>query len=194
VELGDVATWSAALVAIAAAAVSWGGVVAARRSARADEGMLHKEQTPTFKGLVEDQNGDIKGYGGTPVLMLQLTGPHDIDSLQIELRTEGATFPPGQHGVEPGAPRRVAVHAPQGVPSGMAVGDKMKWRLKFDQIDAGPKAYVPVEMVEVLVHATRGKGKRAATWKMMVEVPIEARQKHAELKRTTARGLGRYDL
>ncbi|WP_405431095.1 hypothetical protein [Micromonospora sp. NBC_00617] len=174
-ELGDAATWAAALIATGAAVWSWRSATAANRSAVADEQMLHHQRTPQFTALVEDMNGDSTGHGGTPRLMLQLVSPQAVDSVEVELVTPETVFPPSQNGVEPGAPRRIAVRTDgAGTPVPMAVGQEARWRIAFPAVDAGPKAIPPVDVVQLVVHAAKGK----ARWDVLVKAPVEARQKY----------------
>src|SRR5689334_5735288 len=99
-QAGDWATWASAAIAIIAALVSLRGAASAKRSAHADEQMLQDQRKPDFAALVEDQNGDNAGLGGTPVLMLQLTAPQTLDSVEVELLSSRALFALGQDGVE----------------------------------------------------------------------------------------------
>ena len=185
-EAGDGATWVSAAIAILAAVVSVRGAASAKRSAHADEQMLHDQRKPDFDALVEDQNGDSAGLGGTPLLLLQLIAPQTLDSVEVELLTPGALFTPGQDGVKAGAPRRFATFAnPIGTRLPMPVGTEARWRITFPEPEVDPddgpdpESLPPVDTVQLVVHAAAGK----ARWDVLVKAPVDAVRKNRQHRR-----------
>ncbi|MGV9764744.1 hypothetical protein [Micromonospora tulbaghiae] len=157
------------------------GAASAKRSAHADEQMLQDQRKPEFDALVEDQNGNNTGLGGTPLLMLQLVAPQTLDSVEVELLASGALFTPGQHGVEAGAPRRSATFANNAGRLPMSVGTKARWRLTFPEPEVDPDdgpdpagSLPPVDTVQLVVHAAAGK----ARWDVLVNAPVDAVRKN----------------
>jgi hypothetical protein len=136
--------------------------------------MAQHQRTPVFTALVEDVNGDDHGKGGWQRLMVQLVEPVDLDEVYVELLTAGVAFTPGQHGVDPGAPSRSARHTTDGNGlAPLAVGDRTRWRIAFDNVEAGPDAIPPIEEIEFRVTAAAGSSR----WRVLVKAPVEAIQK-----------------
>ncbi|WP_229075220.1 hypothetical protein [Actinoplanes sp. DH11] len=197
-EWGDGAAWAAAGVAIGAAVISWiyssravaasrKSAAAAARSAAADEKMVHHQQAPVFTALVEDVNG-----GGSSRLMLQLVEPVDLDSVAVEILTDGVRFTPSQNGVsnDSDATRREAVHVREadGPPAPVTVGERAKWRVAFEQATTGPDDNGPsIAEVELRITATAG----ASVWKLLAVAPVEAvmvQREYAEFWRSRIGG------
>ena len=176
VDLGNVADWGAVVVAVSAAVVAVWSHRSARRSAVAAEETLRLSQTPEFTAEVENPSGTAGGTHGWHRLMVRVAksvaGP--IDELHVELLTDGVAFSPSQNGVEPGAPRFVAVHADdERTPASLDVGDRAHWRLVFDdEYDQLPGP--AFEQIEIRVTATRRDTK---PWTTVLHVPVEARRK-----------------
>ncbi|MFE9185628.1 hypothetical protein ACFYMB_20140 [Micromonospora haikouensis] len=168
-------------MAFIAAGVSLLGAASAKRSAHADEQMLQDQRTPEFDALVEDQNGNNTGLGGTPLLMLQLVAPQTLDSVEVELLTPGTLFTAGQYGVEAGASRRSATLANSMGRLPMAVGTETRWRIAFPEPEVDPDdgpdpagSLPPVDTVQLVVHAAAGK----ARWDVLVNAPVDAVRKN----------------
>ncbi|WP_433615326.1 hypothetical protein ACQP2P_11245 [Dactylosporangium sp. CA-139114] len=179
-QAGDWATWASAAIAIFAAVVSVRGAASAKRSAHADEQMLHDQRKPDFKVLVEDRDGDSRGLNGTPVVMLQLLAPQTLDRIEVELRTPDVQFAAGSAEAEADGPRRLATFAET-----MRVGDEARREIRFpepvfDPEDGpDPAPLPPVDTVQLVVHASAGK----ARWDVLLNAPVEAIRKNRRHQR-----------
>ncbi|MFI6073832.1 hypothetical protein ACIA5C_19890 [Actinoplanes sp. NPDC051343] len=175
-DWGDAPTWAGSAVSIGGAVIAVWAAGSSRRSANADERMAEHEHTPVFTALVEDVNGSDTGTGGWQRLALQLVEPLDLDEVRVELLTAGVMFPDSQDGVEVGAPRGSAVHSPGGVVTGLAVGDRARWRVDFADMEVGPDAVPPIGEVELRVTAKAGR----SSWRVLVKAEVEAVRKQRE--------------